>query len=152
VIQLKRILLPTDFSDCAQHALKYATALARSFGAKVYLLHVVDVPVYGYLEPFAGSVWSLYDMKEEAERSIADIIPPEDRDAVGAESFVREGTPFVEIVKFAKEKDIDLIVIGTHGRTGLKHMLIGSVEEKVVRKAPCPVLTVRSPGHEFVMP
>jgi len=65
---------------------------------------------------------------------------------------VREGTPFYEIVRFAQEQDIDLIVMGTHGHTGLAHMLLGSVTEKVVRRAPCPVLTVRHPEHEFVHP
>jgi nucleotide-binding universal stress UspA family protein len=65
---------------------------------------------------------------------------------------VREGTPFYEIVRYAKEQNIDLIIMGTHGHTGLTHMLLGSVTEKVVRKAPCPVLTVRHPEHEFVHP
>ena len=63
-----------------------------------------------------------------------------------------QGTPFLEIIRYAKEKDIDMIVMGTHGRSGLVHMLMGSVAEKVVRKAPCPVLTVRPEGHKFVMP
>jgi nucleotide-binding universal stress UspA family protein len=65
---------------------------------------------------------------------------------------VREGTPFYEIIRFAREGDVDLIVMGTHGHTGLTHVLLGSVTEKVVRKAPCPVLTVRHPEHEFVHP
>jgi nucleotide-binding universal stress UspA family protein len=69
-----------------------------------------------------------------------------------ASAEVREGTPFYEIIQFAKEKDIDLIVMGTHGHTGLVHVLMGSVTEKVVRKSPCPVLTVRHPEHEFVHP
>ena len=73
-------------------------------------------------------------------------------DCAGSCVIVRTGTPFVEIVRHAKENDVDLIVMGTHGRTGLVHALIGSVAEKVVRKAPCPVLTVRPEGHQFIMP
>ena len=152
MIQIKRVLCPTDFSECAEHALKYAIELARRFESKLYLLHVLDTRVYGHLEPFASTVWSIYDAKEQAAKGIAEIIPEQERKALHSESQIREGTPFVEIIKFAREAEIDLIVLGTHGRTGLSHMLMGSVAEKVVRKAPCPVLTIRPSNKDFVMP
>ena len=152
MIRLKRILFPTDFSECAEHAMKYAMEMARRFESKLYVMHVLDTRIYGHLEPFATTVWSVYDAKEEAAKSIVDIIPESEREALKAESLVREGTPFVEIIKFAREAEIDLIVIGTHGRTGLSHMLMGSVAEKVVRKAHCPVLTIRLGDVDFVLP
>jgi len=152
VIKIERILFPTDFSECAEHAQQYATELAKRFETKLYLMHVLDTRIYGHLEPFANTVWSIYDAKEQAAKSITEIVPEKERKALQVESLVREGTPFVEIIKFAKEAEIDLIVLGTHGRTGLTHMLIGSVAEKVVRKAPCPVLTIRPDNVDFVMP
>ena len=83
---------------------------------------------------------------------ILDFIREQGLERFSVHPEVREGTPFAEIVRCARDKDIDLIVMGTHGHTGLAHMLLGSVTEKVVRKAPCPVLTVRHPEHEFVHP
>ena len=152
MIKIERILFPTDFSDCAEHALKYAVELGKRFEAKLYLMHVLDTRIYGHLEPFANTVWSIYDAKEQAAKSIVEIVTEKEQKALHVESSVREGTPFVEIIKFAKEAEIDLIVIGTHGRTGLTHMLMGSVAEKVVRKSPCPVLTIRPDNVDFVMP
>jgi len=85
-------------------------------------------------------------------QKLLDCIPEDIRDDMDVEATVIQGIPFAEIISTAKEKEIDMIVIGSHGRTGISHMMLGSVSEKVVRKAPCPVLTVRQPGHEFKMP
>jgi nucleotide-binding universal stress UspA family protein len=155
MIDLHRILVPTDFSKHSNNALTYAVAFAEKFGAELHLLHVVqDLALFipdavTAMPPVALPV----DQITLAAREALDRVIREQ----GLERFtvrpeVREGTPFAEIIRCAREKDIDLIVMGTHGHTGLAHMLLGSVTEKVVRKAPCPVLTVRHPEHEFVHP
>ena len=155
MIDLHRILVPTDFSKFSHNALKYAAAFAEKFGAELYLLHVVqDLGVFipdavTAVPPLAPPVEQL----SAAVRTALDRVIHEnhlERFTVHAE--VREGTPFYVIIQFAREKNVDLIVMGTHGRTGLVHVLMGSVTEKVVRKSPCPVLTVRHPEHEFVHP
>jgi universal stress protein A len=155
MIELRRILVPTDFSRFSQIALRYASAFADKFAAELYLLHVVqDLAVFipdmiTVAPPPAPTV-------EQMTRAVHDafdrIVKENQLERFTVHREVREGTPFYEIIRFAQEQDIDLIVMGTHGHTGLAHMLLGSVTEKVVRKAPCPVLTVRHPEHEFVHP
>jgi nucleotide-binding universal stress UspA family protein len=155
MIDLKRILVPTDFSEFSQHALVYATAFAEKFGAELHLLHVVqDI---GVLVPdlvtAAPPMIPSVDQMTTAARGALDRVAQENQlDRFNVHKHVSQGAPFYEIIRLAKEADIDLIVMGTHGRGGLKHMLMGSVSEKVVRKSPCPVLTVRHPEHEFVHP
>jgi nucleotide-binding universal stress UspA family protein len=155
MIDLHRIAVPTDFSKYSQTALTYAAAFAEKFGAELYLLHVVqDLAVFipdmvTVAPPLAPSV----DQLSAAVREALDrLVKEEHLQRFKVHKEVREGTPFYEIIRFAKEADIDLIVMGTHGHSGLAHVLLGSVTEKVVRKAPCPVLTVRHPEHEFVHP
>jgi nucleotide-binding universal stress UspA family protein len=155
MIDLHRILAPTDFSKHSQNALVYAAAFAEKFGAELYLLHVVQdlgvfIPEAVGMTPVVAPPTEQFAAaaKVSLERALEET--PLKNLTVHAE--VREGSPFYEIVRFAKEKDIDLIIMGTHGRGGLAHLLLGSVAEKVVRKAPCPVLTVRHPEHEFVHP
>jgi nucleotide-binding universal stress UspA family protein len=155
MIDLKRILLPTDFSKHSQNALAYATAFAEKFGAEIYLLHVVqDLAIF---IPEAVSVSPpmvppVEQFTAAARASLLQVAVENKLDRFGVQVEVREGTPFYEIIQVAREKDVDLIIMGTHGRGGLTHVLLGSVTEKVVRKAPCPVLTVRHPEHEFVHP
>jgi nucleotide-binding universal stress UspA family protein len=155
-IELKRILCPVDFSDNSLHALDYAIALAQRQEAELVLLHVVQPSLLSasmdpFLPEYDMTVMENYmdackrQLKELTERVIA-------QDHPATTSALRTGTPFLEIVTAARELDSDLIVVGTHGRTGLAHVMIGSVAEKVVRKAPCPVLTVKHPEHEFIMP
>ena len=152
MISLKKILCPIDHSDCSKEALKYAVTFAMKDEAKLYLLHIIDI------RSFNDSVVAMSQQIPDEETlemlriKLLDCIPEEIRDDMNVEAIVVQGIPFAEIISTAREKDIDMIVIGSHGRTGLKHMMLGSVSEKVVRKAPCPVLTVRQTDHEFVMP
>lgn len=155
MISLKKILFPTDFSDCAKAAQDYAWAMAEQFQAELHVLHVLaDVMM---MMPEPGSALSLpqnylVDLKQEAERSLDKILPDAAKKGRRVVRALRMGNPFIEIVKYAEEAGIDLIVVGTHGRGALAHMLLGSVAEKVVRKAKCPVLTVHPAGHQFVTP
>jgi len=155
MIKMKTILHPTDFSEPSKYALEYAVACARQFGAKLYLLHVLpDTPVAGYWGTLAvpTTIPIMADLAEESRKALKEILAPEVRGATSVEYLVRQGVPFLEIIRCAVEIQADLIVCGTHGRTGLKHAIIGSVAENVVRKSPCPVLTVRHPEHKFEMP
>jgi nucleotide-binding universal stress UspA family protein len=153
MIAIKKILFPTDFSDCAKTAQEYASALAEQFQAELHVLNVLaDVMM---MMPEPGSALSLpqnylLDLKTEAEKALDKVIPDAARSGTSVVRALRMGNPFVEIVKYAEELNIDLIVVGTHGRGAFAHMLLGSVAEKVVRKAKCPVLTVRPAGHQFV--
>lgn len=155
-IQFERLLFPTDFSELAQSALDYAKKLADTFSGELHCLHVVD-DAYQY--------WSAM-----GPESIPVGPPPEDLLELGRsrmEKFcdlhlanlkkkpvthVSMGRPFSEIITYARDNKIDMIIMGTHGRGAIAHMLLGSTTEKVVRKSPCAVLTVRASDHEFVMP
>ena len=153
-IQIQRILLPTDFSNYSAAATQYACELATRFNAELHILHTLEhhlssTPAFGFgldLPTFVS------ESRAAAEKKLAGII---DAGWSTGRSVVRsifEGSPRVEIVRYAREANIDLIVLSTHGRTGLSHVMIGSVAENVVRTAPCPVLTVRPEGHQFVIP
>ncbi len=154
MIKIKRILLPTDFSDCAKHAMKYALDFAVERKAKLYILHVIqELSIPAGTEEVMYPVAQIYeDMEREAKKNIHRLVPKRFKEKVRVENIIIRGTPYLEIIKAAKKYDIDLITIATHGRTGISHVLLGSTAEKVVRKAPCPVLCVKHPEHEFVMP
>ena len=155
MIDLKKILVPTDFSEFGQHALLYGCELAKRFGAELHLLNVVQDAVTMFPEPnMMGTSMNdlVADMQSLSEKQLEEMPGLSGSEDLNVVRKVCVGPAFLEIIRYAKEQEIDLIVIGTHGRTGLKHMLLGSVAEKVVRKAPCPVLTVSHPEHEFVMP
>jgi len=153
MIAIKKILFPTDFSDCAKTAQEYAWEMADQFQAELHVLNVLaDVMM---MMPEPGSALSLpqnylVDLKTEAEKALGKLFPEATKSGRKIVRALRMGNPFVEIVKYAEETEIDLIVVGTHGRGAFAHMLLGSVAEKVVRKANCPVLTVRPAGHQFV--
>lgn len=155
MISLERILFPTDFSECGRAAEKYAQALAERFGAELHILHVLaDVAM---MLPEPASALSLppnylLDMKREAEQALDKVLADKAGGGLRIVRATRMGNTFAEIIDYADEKNIDLIVVGTHGRGAVAHMLLGSVAEKVVRKAHCPVLTVRPTGHQFVKP
>ena len=155
MIELKRILLPTDFSDYSANATAYATSFADKFGTELHLLHVLQdlvamVPEPGLAFPPPGDY--MQELQQSAEQALAQLPDPAPSDASKIVRVTCQGPPFVEIIRYAKENEIDLIIMGTHGRSGLAHVLLGSVAERVVRKAPCPVLTVRPSDHQFQMP
>lgn len=150
MITIKKILFATDFSDCAKTAQEYAAAFAEQFHAELHVLHVM--PDITMMMPDPGTALSLpqnylVDLKNEAQRALDKLFPGAAKEGRPLVRSVRMGNPFVEIVKYAEENGADLIVVGTHGRGALMHLLLGSVAEKVVRKAKCPVLSVRPSGH-----
>ena len=154
MIELKRILVPTDFSDFSAEALRYGCALAEKFESELHLFHVLEVHPSGVPGFGGGLALTTYikESKEAAEKSMSKLLGAEWEQGRQVVRATAEGSPFVEIIRYAKENDIDLVVMGTHGRSALSQMLIGGVAEKVVRKSPCAVLTVRPSQHQFVMP
>jgi nucleotide-binding universal stress UspA family protein len=150
MIALKRILVPHDFSETSAAAVKYAVALARNFGAQMYFLHVGRQAVDQFEVEFPIG---LEDALEDGIRErLLRIITPEEEAELRPEFVVRPGVPAAEIVRYAEDANIDLIIMGTHGRGFVGHVMMGSVAERVVRTAPCPVLTVRNSNHGFVIP
>jgi nucleotide-binding universal stress UspA family protein len=153
-MQIKTILFPTDFSNGARAAMDHAISLAKDYNAKLILLYVIqDISIAEWYIPSSISVTDLVeDMQKSAWKEMEKWNAEVAAKVKDVEQMVIRGVPFVEIIKAAKNKNADMIVIGTHGRTGIDHMLFGSTAEKVVRKAPCPVLTVRIAGKDFTMP
>jgi universal stress protein A len=151
VLTIKRVLVATDFSDASSAALAYARAFAEHFSASIHLLHVLeDLASHAWTtEVYVAALPGVHEeMERQARERLEQQLSADDRQRYGAVLALRGGSPFVEIVRYAREERIDLIVMGTHGRGAIAHMLLGSVAERVVRKAPCPVLTVRQPEHE----
>jgi len=150
-IGLKRILVPIDFSACSKKALQYARPFAEQFHAEVVLLHVSSLN-YMVAEGFGGIDLPTLreDLIQDAEKQLGEILGSLDSDQMTATLVVREGRAATEIVDLAKTENIDLIVMSTHGYSNIKHVLLGSVTENVVRHAPCPVLVVRENEHEFI--
>jgi nucleotide-binding universal stress UspA family protein len=151
---LERILIPVDFSEVSLQALDYAVELGKPFGAQLLVLYVVE-PIY-YATPadlYGPSVnlGMLVDEQQQAARAQLTELQTQlyNRD-VKAETLVDSGVPYQKIVQTAEQRKADLIVMATHGRTGFSHLLLGSVTERVVRAAKCPVLTVR--GYEGGQP
>ena len=153
-IRIQKILLPTDFSNYSAAATKYACELATKFDAELHLLHTLEThlastPNFGFGLDLPKYV---SESKAAAEKSLAGVLDPKWSAGRNVVMAVVEGSPKVEIIRYARKQNMDLIVLSTHGRTGLAHVIMGSVAETVVRTAPCPVLTVRPEGHQFVMP
>jgi universal stress protein A len=142
-----KILVPTDFSDCAAGAQATAVDLARRLGGEIVLLHVlVEAPLFGEGLLSGSRVQSVYDAQRKwAEAALDARTADLQGHGIKASWRAPAGVPFEEIVNIAAEERADMIVIGTHGRTGLNRVLLGSVAERVIRLAPCPVLTVRQP-------
>lgn len=149
-MNVKKILFPTDFSEGSANALPYAADMAKHYGAKLYLLHVIQdiAKATGWYVPHV-SLDELYrDIEKNAAKEMDRYGVEELRGFKDIERIVVKGTSYDEILKFARENKADIIVIGTHGRKGLDRVIFGSTAEKVVRDAPCPVLSVRLPDHE----
>ena len=153
-IRLQRILLPTDFSNYSATATKYACELAVRFEAELHLLHILEIQLDSTPGFAMGLALENYvvESRSAAEKRLADILDPHWSAGRKVIQTVVDGSPRLQIIHYARQCDIDLIVLSTHGRTGLSHVIMGSVAENVVRTAPCPVLTVRPEGHQFVMP
>lgn len=146
-----RILHPTDFSECATHAERFAVRLARDLKAEIVLLQVlVEAPLYGEGLLNIREAQRVYDAQRKwAEETLeARAAQLRQVDGVAARWALPVGVPFTEIVKAAEQEVADMIVMGTHGRSGLNRLLLGSVAERVIRLAPCPVITVRQPNEE----
>lgn len=139
------ILFATDFSESSDHAFGYAYSMAEKFAARLVILHVINEPVdlRGFYVPHI----SFDKLEEEIEQGAQKLMEQFERkflkDFKNFESIVSPGIPYDEIIKRAEAENADLIVVGTHGRTGLDHVLFGSTAEKVVRKSPVPVMTIR---------
>ena len=156
MILLKKILVATDFSEPSDNALAYGQDLARTFGAKLVVLHVVD-NIAGRAYGPEGFILTEPHLQDDLEAGaftqLDTVVSAEDRDMLKAETIVlTSNAPAAAITTYAQQSNVDLIVMGTHGRGAVAHLLMGSVAERVVRTAPCPVLTVRRPEHEFVLP
>jgi nucleotide-binding universal stress UspA family protein len=137
-------LVPTDFSAFADQALDYAIRLARTLKARLTLLHVIQpVPLTGADMGMALPATYLQEVEEAVQGSMEDALARVTAAGLTGERVVLYGVPFQEIIEIAKARQVDLIVMGTHGRTGFMHVLLGSVAERVVRLAPCSVLVVR---------
>jgi nucleotide-binding universal stress UspA family protein len=137
---IKKILVPTDFSDTSDEAIRHAVDLARSFGARLYLLHVPGRTGEDFEADFP-----LREFENTVRDRLNAFFTREEIAALQIEYALRIGAPAPEIVGYAGDRNIDLIVMGTHGRSGVAHLLMGSVAEHVVRLSPCPVMLVKEP-------
>jgi universal stress protein A len=146
-INIQHILVPIDFSACSKHALNLALQLARLLHARLTLLHVVQMPylVGGGADMGEGMALYTEQAETEAHQMLADYARRVNDAGLECETIVEHATPFQRIIDHAEALRVDLIVMGTHGHTGLQHMLLGSVAEKVVRLARCPVMVTREP-------
>jgi universal stress protein A len=149
-MDIRHILAPTDFSDYSKDAIRYALELAQTFGAKLSLLHAVELPPYP-IEGFVPSTMGadlLNDLERQASAELAQVLPHAQEAKIEVTRSVVIGSPFQKIIETAEAEHVDLIVMATHSRTGLSHLIIGSVAERAVRTAPCPVLTIRPPAEK----
>jgi universal stress protein A len=151
-IKLHRILVPIDFSEHSKKALQYAIPFAEQFNASVDLLYVVEPTVYPADFSFGQVGFPAIEdeLRQRGGEELEALIKREIGKRVEARSAVRTGKAFNEIDQYAQEASIDLIIIATHGHSGMEHVLFGSTAEKVIRHAPCPVLVVRMAEKEFV--
>ena len=149
--EIKKILVPIDFSDYSKNALNYAVDFAKLFSAELTLIYVVEPVIYppdfsmGQISVPSVDIEMDKRAKEELENLAKKQIPKE----LKTKTIVKTGKPFIEIIETAADVEADMIIIATHGHSGMEHMLFGSTAEKVVRKAPCPVLTLREPIKGF---
>ncbi|MCX5804612.1 MAG: universal stress protein [Proteobacteria bacterium] len=140
----KKIVCPVDFSEFTDGIIKYAVSLAKKYDAELHLFHVI--PNLNYFTPYESFltpenlVLIEKNIEKEVEKDFEKIIKGID---ITVKKVIKTGVTFVEIIDYIKEENIDLVVMGTHGRSGIEHILIGSVAEKILRKSPCPVLTIR---------
>lgn len=149
----KKILCPVDFSEFTPEVIKYAIDIAKKYGSDLHVMHVVPnmtyfTPYESFLTP-ENLIAVEKNIQDDVERSFTKLLKGDD---VPTRRVIKAGVPFVEIIDYAKSENVDLIVMGTHGHSAIEHILIGNVAEKVVRKSPCPVMTIRPKGKVFKMP
>ena len=155
MIKMAKILHPTDFSEPSRYALGYAVAFAKEFGAQLWVIHVIEevarAMYFDMLQaPPVAAIMA--DIEAQAEKLLDGLLDDAVKKELNARYLIRKGVPFLEVVRCAQEIKADMIVCGTHGHTGIKHALFGSVAEKIVRRSPCPVLSVRHPGNDAKTP
>ncbi len=151
-LDIIKILVPIDFSDYSKSALNYAVSFAQKFDAEMILIYVIEPVIYppdfsmGQIAiPSINTEWD-FKAKEELDRLVKSNIPAN----VKVKTIIKTGKPFMEVIETAANENTDIIIIATHGHSGMEHILFGSTAEKVVRKAPCPVLTLREPKKGFI--
>ena len=151
-LEIKKVLVPIDFSDYSKSSLRYAVNFAKQFNAEIYLIYVLEPVIYppdfsmGQIAiPSINAEWD-----ERAREELENLAKTEIPEGISVKTILKNGKPFLEIIDTASEENIDLIIIATHGHSGVEHILFGSTAEKVVRKAPCPVLTLREPVKGFM--
>jgi universal stress protein A len=152
-MEIKKVAVATDFSKAADQALRYGLTFAGQFGAELHLVHVIEDIIPTVPEPGLAMLPTqeiMQTLRKSSEEAMAQQIARIPAGKTNLVKVVREGVPFREVDNYAREMEIDLLVIGTHGRTGLSHLLLGSVAERVLRSAPCPVLTVHLHERDFV--
>jgi nucleotide-binding universal stress UspA family protein len=154
MLKIERLLCPTDFSDFSERAYDYALSLASHYNAELYLLHVVRPVIIGYTEyAIPDSVNEFYgELREHAEEQLREFAKVRAENGIQTKAAVEEGVVTETVLDFARRNSVDMIVMGTHGRRGFQRLTLGSVTERVLRKAGCPVLAVRRPVHDFVAP
>lgn len=150
VLKIRKLLVPIDFSEPSHKALHYAVAFAKQFGATLSLVHVVDSAGMGNGMPAFPVIGLDEKLREDAKKKLFSLGDEEIDEFVPINVHVRSGQPAAEIAAVARDLETDLIIIATHGYTGLKHLVLGSTTEKVARLAPCPVLIVRETEREFI--
>ena len=149
----KKVLCPVDFSEFTAEIVQYAHDIAKKYGAELHMLHVLPnltyyTPYESFLTP-ENLIAIEKSIQSEVDNDFTNLMKHLD---VKVKKVMKEGVVFLEIINYIKVESIDLVVMGTHGRGAIEHILIGSVAEKVVRKSPCPVMTIRPKGKEFKMP
>lgn len=154
MVAIKNILVATDFSEPSGVALAYGRDLARSYKARLHVLNVVEDVLMRYSSEVGFAMPEMQkDLEDAAKRDLDKLITDDDRRTIEIVALTKTGVNLADsIVNYAKDAAIDLIITGTHGRGAVKHFLMGSVAERVVRTAPCPVLTVRENEREFIAP
>jgi nucleotide-binding universal stress UspA family protein len=145
MLEFRTILFATDFSESSDYAFRYALSMAKRFNARLVIIHVINEPVdlRGFYVPHISFDKLEEEIEEGAQKMMEKFCRTQIRDYDSYESFIVPGIPYEEIIKRGLESSADLIVMATHGRTGLDHVLFGSTAEKVVRKSPIPVMTIR---------
>jgi nucleotide-binding universal stress UspA family protein len=154
MIHLRKIMVPTDFSESAKNALRYGCSFAQEYKAALLVLHVVETAAVGYASDlFPVPMTDVFRELETFAKTELRAIAAEIRSrGLAVEDLIAQGKPSTEIIRLASEKEVDMIVLGAHGKGVLDQAIFGSTTERVVRRAPCPVLTCRVKEHEFVEP